>query len=109
MSDLDDVALELSSATVDVLDELLRTSNAFQPPHSEPPTVSQQVRYLCEALSSSEAREIERGLTISTEARRSLRATRTALIRLQALSWSEARAAAAAGDPIAREWLALVS
>lgn len=96
-------------AAVSPLETLLRRQEAAPP---DAPGATALVRYLCNALPSPEARQVELELTASTAARSALREARRLLTRFQKLSWSEV-ADAEKGDTweaeIAQAWLALAA
>lgn len=111
MSEMEPDSLALTPGTEALIDSLLRQHAPQQPSQSSsPPTTAVLVRYLSNGLAYGEARQVEQGLTVSTEARKALREVRGHLDRLQSLSWSEA-ARIATGDSreaeTARAWLAL--
>ena len=110
MSEMESDSLALTPGTEALIDSLLRQVAPQRLSQPSPPTAAVLVRYLSNALAYGEARQVEQGLTVSTESRKALREVRGHLDRLQALSWSEA-SGIANGDSreaeTARAWLAL--
>lgn len=98
----------MSPAAIDVLEALLRTHAALSPPDAEEPGTEQLVRYTCQALSREQKSQVERGLT-SDHARKREREVRAAVVRLQALPWSQVEQEAMAGDAVAQIWLTLAA
>ncbi|HLV79282.1 MAG TPA: hypothetical protein VKT32_03340 [Chthonomonadaceae bacterium] len=102
----------LSPENAAILKAWLQSREAPGPAALPAPDTTQMVHYLSGALSSAEARAVERGLVSHPLARRKLRQVRTALLRLQEQPWSQvleqARQAGLEGE-VAKEWAELVS
>ena len=112
MSDADIDALALAPGTEALIESLLRQHGPLHRPRAGAPDASLLVRYLCHVLPWAEARQVEQGLTASSESRRAVQEVRLVLDRLQALSWAETTAIGQGSSreaEIARAWMALAA
>lgn len=103
---------EPADTTLEVVDLWLRNSGVFAEPLIEPPSTLLLTRYLCGALSETEAHEVERGLVAHAQARANFDAVGTVLDALPERSWvdvaTQARREDLAGE-VAREWQSLMA
>ncbi len=89
MSDGDIDPLPLSDGTEALIEAFLKQHGPQRNVRPPAPSTSVLVRYLCNALPATEARQVEQALTASSETRRAVREVRLLLDRLQSLSWLE--------------------